>query len=42
MMLACAERRLEGPGRPNSAPEVGQGDLLGEDGQASQGLWLLG
>ena len=24
-MTACAERRPEGPGRPNSAPEVGQG-----------------
>ena len=36
-MLACAERRREGPGRPNSAPEVGQGVLLGEHGQASQG-----
>jgi len=46
MFLARCTQRLaswnilqhpEGPGRPNSAPEVGQGVLLGEDGQASQG-----
>ena len=36
-MTAYAERRPEGPGRPNSAPEVGQGVLLGEDGQSGQG-----
>ena len=35
-MTAYAERRPEDPGRPNSVPEVGQGVLLGEDGQASQ------
>ena len=37
LMMACAERTPEGAGRPHSAPEVGQGVWLGENGQPSQG-----
>jgi len=32
-MTAYAERRPEGPVTPNSVSEVGQGILLGEEGQ---------
>jgi len=39
-MIACAERRSKSPGRSDSAPEVGQGVLLGEDGQSGDLAFL--